>query len=458
MISTVGDLRDGALFDALRNRRSRRFARGLALTGGPLAYSGSNPPSPLSEEETARLAFAAAGLTGGILADWDWREESGGNMLANIAGRTIPSADAAHMATLFVIDDSGVSMMPRPGDLDSATARHAVALANDGDYLQAWRATRIRVSEGRSNPSTEFPHGIPPNRWSVSAPGTTTFLPVVESGFLLINVLLELMSERSRAVVLDDRHGFLPAGLGPLLSRRRGHLDADPRRGRTMSLSAGERVIAEMGAVEIGAMVQNLSLAAEVMGLGAFSHYALADFAGPGRTWFDELGFTMQKVPLTKLFGVPAPARWALKAQRRDITMRMPIGLEVGGRTVLRAHRPPYFPSMAAAVDAVAEHKLGDRGSFRAGAVDGRWSDAAGFAEGVPAVSAAGREATIAFAEYVWRRYGRFPVGIGSFHSLVAVQVAHLDEDFYDRHYRTDSLTDAHRRHESVWHTDSETV
>lgn len=220
-----------------------------------------------------------------------------------------------------------------------------------------------------------------------------------------------------------------------------------------MPLSMGERIIGEMASVEVGAMVQNLGLAAEVMGLGGFVHYAHTDLGNAERTWFDELGFTMEEVPLSRLFGLPGPAGFALRRRGQDVRLRLPVGLEVGGRPVLRSHRPPWYPSMRAAVEAVVEHKLGDHGTYRGGIHAGRWSDPDRVAAQVPSVDVAALEATIALCEYVWGRYGRFPVGGAAFHTLLAFQVAHVDVAFYDRHYRTDAITDAHRGHHERWHT-----
>lgn len=48
-----------ALLDALIGRRSRRFAPGMRLAGGPLAYESGRSPQPLRLDEQAALAFAA---------------------------------------------------------------------------------------------------------------------------------------------------------------------------------------------------------------------------------------------------------------------------------------------------------------------------------------------------------------------------------------------------------------
>ena len=47
------------LLDALRQRRSRRFGRGMAVPSGPFTYRSQAAPQPLSENEEALLAFAA---------------------------------------------------------------------------------------------------------------------------------------------------------------------------------------------------------------------------------------------------------------------------------------------------------------------------------------------------------------------------------------------------------------
>lgn len=58
-----------SLLQAMINRRSRRFAPGMTLDGGPLSYQSKREPHPLSEEEEAALAFAASGVTGYALAE-----------------------------------------------------------------------------------------------------------------------------------------------------------------------------------------------------------------------------------------------------------------------------------------------------------------------------------------------------------------------------------------------------
>src|SRR5262245_11403021 len=65
----LSELHDYPLIEALMRRRSRRFAPGMALDGGPLSYESREPPAPLTIDEQAALAFAACGITGHTLAE-----------------------------------------------------------------------------------------------------------------------------------------------------------------------------------------------------------------------------------------------------------------------------------------------------------------------------------------------------------------------------------------------------
>ena len=55
---------DFPLGEALTGRRARRFAMGMEVPGGPLAFKSQQEPLPLSETEQAILICAATGVTG----------------------------------------------------------------------------------------------------------------------------------------------------------------------------------------------------------------------------------------------------------------------------------------------------------------------------------------------------------------------------------------------------------
>ena len=82
----------------------------------------------------------------------------------------------------------------------------------------------------------------------------------------------------------------------------------------------------------------------------------------------------------------------------------------------------------------------------RAGAATG-WRDPASVQQGIPNYSDRTIAATIAYCEYVYRRYGRFPATSGPFRTILAHQAHHLDLDFYDRFYRPEALSETQREH-----------
>lgn len=446
------------LFEALRSRRSRRFSTGMSIPEGPLEYHSDRPPRPLSEEEQAVLAFAACGITGAALADWPYAEGTGGNMMARSVGRTVSSPDAIHTAAVFVIDDDATWLARRPQDLEPEALAEVIDLTRARRYVEAWRAMRVRIADARVAPPKKPPFNLNPNRWSLYAEGTTYFLPVSSITYSLINSLLELFREDSGIFVLDERRMFLPAGLKDFAESGDGHLDDDPRHGKTLPLAWMERLIAELLAVEQGMILQNLGLACHAMGLSGFPHYAQHDEA-----WFEAIGFRMRRMPLTDFVGVPFPASTMLKVTGKDTTMSYPVGLEQDGEVLLQSYTPPYHPSMEAAVHAVIEDKYGPGGIYgggNPGVFEHRdpqagWRDPEDITHGVPDVTDQAIAATVALAEYAWDRYGRFPATYPPFHTLVGFQAGHVDEGFYDTHYRPGSLSDAHRAHDRRWHPTS---
>src|SRR5208282_1224073 len=61
-----------SLFDAIMNRRSRRFGLGMEISEGPNKFKSPNEPVPLDELEEAILIAAGTGITGLNLGDLPW--------------------------------------------------------------------------------------------------------------------------------------------------------------------------------------------------------------------------------------------------------------------------------------------------------------------------------------------------------------------------------------------------
>ena len=423
------------LFDVLLHRRSRRVGLGMSIPEGPFQYASPHPPVPLTEDEEAALAFAACGVTGYALADLSYGPGQGGSMLAGRLGRTVASPDAVNAVSVVVTNDRGAWLLRRPQDFAAAEFHELVRLAQQGALTELYRRVRVQLSDRRSAPPLDPGYNFSINRWSLYAPGTTYFLPIIETTALTINAVLELFSEAMGVFLRDERAWFRPAGVGRFARSRGGHLHDDPRDLRTATIQLMETALLESMATEHGMVLQNLALMAEALGLGGFPNFARHEFS-----WFQALGFRMQSMAATRYGGAPwfisAPARWL----RKDPAVPYPVGLEKDDRVLLQPFCPPYYSSMEHAVRAFVESKFGDAGAYRGGARQSAWREAGACAAKIPAPSQAAVQAAIAYCEYVFRRYGRFPAYTAPFRTIIGFQAGHVDPAFYDRFFAPDTL------------------
>jgi hypothetical protein len=427
-----------AWIDTLLGRRSRRFGLGMSLPAGPLAYTSRHKPNPLSLDEEAALAFAAAGITGPCLADLCYAPGEGGNIMNGFVGRAAGSGDGIQAVALFVINDTGAWLVKRPRDFQPAELSELIRLGQERAFTEVYHRSRLQVKPHRVSPPKEPLFNINCNRWSASAPGTTCFLPVNDLTFLYINGLLDVLNETTGAFVLDERASFRPAGVGRFARSRGGHLYDDPKAGRVATIELVERLVTEFVTVEQGMMLQNLGLMTQALGLGGFPNFANHEFG-----WFQALGFRMAEMPASKFLGTGKFVSLAMKALKRDQPVPFPLGLAVGGQAWLKAYCPPYYNSMAEAVRAVVAAKST---AFAQAGTNGAWSAGKVNGEEIPRVSEAAIAATTAYCEYIWNRYGRFPAYLTPFRTVVVYQACHLDVEFYDRFYRPESLTAAQRQ------------
>jgi hypothetical protein len=423
------------LFEVLLRRRSRRVGLGMSIPAGPLQYTSPHPPAPLTEDEEAALAFAACGVTGYALADLSYGPGEGGSMLVGRLGRTIASPDAVNAVAVVVTNDRGAWLLKRPQDFAPAEFGELVRLAQQGALTELYGRARIQLSDRRIAPPLDPGYNFSINRWSLYAPGTTYFLPVIETSALTINAILELFSDAMGVFLRDERAWFRPAGVGRFARSKGGHLHDDPCDLRTATIQMAETALLESMATEQGMVLQNLGLMAEALGLGGFPNFARHEFS-----WFQALGFRMGSMPATRYGGAPwflsAPARWLGK----DPSIPYPLGLEKDNRVLLKPFCPPYYKSMEEAVRAFVESKFGTDGAYRGGAQQSSWRDAAASAAKIPGPSDAAVQATTAYCDYVFRRYGRFPAYTAPFRTIIGFQVCHVDVDFYDRFYASEAL------------------
>jgi hypothetical protein len=428
------------LFEVLLNRRSRRVGLGMTIPAGPLQYMSPHKPVPLTEDEEAALAFAACGVTGYALADLSYGPKEGGSMLVGRLGRTVASPDAVNAVAVLVTNDQGTWLLKRPQDFSAAEFPELVRLARNGALTDLYKRGRIQLSDRRAAPPLDPGHNFSINRWSLYAPGTTYFLPIIETTTLTINALLELFGEDMGIFLRDERAWFRPAGVSRFARSKGGHLHDKPHDLRTATIQVMETALLESMATEHGMVLQNLALMTEALGLGGFPNFARHEYG-----WFKAAGFRMHSMPATRYAGASRVLSALARGFGRDPLLEYPVGLERDDRVLLKPFCPPYYKSMEDAVRAFVQTKFGTDGTYRGGAQQSSWLDAASCAAKIPAPSAAAMQATIAYCDYVFRRYGRFPAYTAPFRTIIGFQVCRVDVDFYARFYASDAVSESVR-------------
>jgi hypothetical protein len=429
------------LLAALRDRRSRRFGLGMRIPSGPLAFQSRYKTTPLSEDEEAALVFAACGITGHALADLCYAPGEGGNIMAGLVARTIASGDGLQTVALVVTNDEATWLIRRPRELSSKEIPELIELGRRGAFRDLYRRCRVKIKEGRATTPTEPVFNLNVNRWSAHATGTSYFLPVNDLTFMYINGLLEILNETTGVFIVDERNNFRPAGVSRFARSHGGHLEDNPGKFRMATIRQVEQFVTEFVTIEQGMMLQNLGLMTQALGLGGFPNFANHEFG-----WFQALGFRMAQMPASRYLGAGRIVSLAMKAFKRNPLVPYPIGLERDGEVLLKPFCPPYFSSMSDAVCAVVDTKFGQHGVFRESTQGSVWARQGEVGPAIPTISDQAINATIAYCEYVWDRYGRFPAYMPPYRTVVGFQACHLDAEFYDRFYRHDALSETQRR------------
>lgn len=261
------------------------------------------------------------------------------------------------------------------------------------------------MRQGRCQPPLEPIHNLAVNRWSLYDPASTYFLPVNELTLLYINGLLEIFDEANGVFPVDERAGFRPAGVGRFARSKGGHMYDDPRDERTITIQQLESLVTEFVTVEQGMVLQNLALMTQALGLGGFPHWAAHPFG-----WLEAVGFRTRRMRASRYLGMGPVLGFLARLLGKDPAVVLGVGLEdADGSPLLAPYCPPYHASMEAAVRAVVEHKFGPAGVFRGGARASAWREPERVVEAARPPGTAAVDATIAYCEYVYRRYDRFP-------------------------------------------------
>jgi hypothetical protein len=426
------------LFEALCKRRSRRISVGVGpVPAGSNSYTSKGPPQPLSELEEAVL-IAGIGLTGVTVPDRPFetvaKEPILGTPNLNMVGRAAGSTDNAQATYFFLLNDSGTYFLKRLPPTEAP-----VPLTPEGLIARA-RQCKHKVADGRLEFPREFPYFLDSNRFLSNLPGTTILFPVVDMTQQYINALMYLLTEPDghRPAFVDDRNFYRWAGVKKWV--RQGFLNKD--------LKVPLGVLGPMRTqIEADLLLQNLMLLLQATGLGGWIHASVAPTHLLGNPYLSQhkgLGFRHVK-PRFRLLDI---LRWGtfLTAPRSH-----PVGLD----GLLEGMCPPYYPTMADAVDAVVARKYGSNGVYTDQAYFSRiFKDDRGrrYVDEVPHYRKEVVACTKDVCTYLYETHGRFPAHVDAIYVPgVWLQAHHLDLEYYDTLFQ-DGYTRSQAEHQRLWH------
>lgn len=406
------------LIEAIHGRRSRRFAKGAAIPGGPLAYTSTNAPAPLSALEQMLLLTTVAGNTG-----WANLIPYNRSYLPNIpnyagaaGGRGFPSAAGFHTTDIFYTDDDGVYFLP------TRDMKAAVAPGEDMDlhaYLDLHRERIVKLADGRLNTPRTPQHMEMHNEWCANLPGSTLIVPVADLAQHVLLTLCYLV--QNGACVFDDVHGRTIPGMEPFKDL----VDIE----NPYPLSYVEQVGLTEVTVETSTACYAGALMLQAMGLGGWMYDGINPFSVLGASGDPDvpgLGFR---------FDMPEGAM-------------LP---HVTGLTgVFEGHCPPHFPDMRAAVLSVVKRKFGPAGRFNTGVGGPYKANAAVRGAGAP-IDGRFVDCVTTMAQYVFDEFGRFPATVPAIFALMYLQAHQLDTGFYDTHFAAAGYLRTHAAHDRNW-------
>lgn len=388
------------LIEAIRGRRSRRFAKGASIPNGPLAFTSRHAPEPLDAQEQMLLISTMAGNTGwaNLFAHHPAYGAKLPNYTTAAGGRSFPSSAGFNTSQFFFTDDTGVYFLPTrditpdslPNDADIA------------DWLDIHRARAVKLADGRLHIPAEMPHMEGHNTWCANVPGSTLIFPVADLAQHVILLLLYLVQNGTG--IYDDVNGRPIPGLEHYAHR--------------LNLS-----------VEMGTACYAGALMLQALGLGGWMFTGLNPFTvlgASGDPTVPGLGFRFEMLegnPLPYFTGLPG---------------------------VFEAHVPPHHSDMRSAVESTVRRKFGAGGPYDP-AVHGPYKENAAVRSKAAEIDAEAIEITSIMAEYVLQTFGRFPATVPAVFLNTYLQAHRLDTDFYDAHFAPGAYLTTHAEHDRNW-------
>ena len=456
------------LMSAIVDRRTRRVARGTSIASGPISYTSTNQPAPLSPLEEAVL-IVSTGLTGSTtMHDVPAKDDDGKDRfsapLLNVLSRSASSIDNSHAVSFFMINDEGTWLIKKQRNRDALAALAKLPPRwedwTESDWLAAATSVKHRLYTERLDFPRRWPYYFIWNRQISNRPGTTILLPIVDLTRQIINVMISLLSEEDgqRPLFVDDRQRFRPRTLldwGAWLGSLIGLVPNIPYQIIGGARRGQDKWLNNQFPVPIGyyntlrteyetfLLMQNLMLIAQAMGLGAWLHAAI------------DAPYIFERDPAQGKFGLQFRMQKAKKGRHwppLPAALDNPIGID----GVLESLTPPYVKSMDAAVDQVIEEKYGPAGTYGDSVIFDRAYKKPEYGEAF--LKMAGRRPTPQAVEYakeicnyMYDTYGRFPAHANAFHIPgVWLQFSHLELEFYEKYFDP-NLYRRQAAHHQMW-------
>lgn len=411
------------LYQAILQRRSRRFPLGAERSGDLTPFKSRHAPVPLDEVEEALLVMAGTGLTGLTLSDF-----RSGDSPVHFSGRTFASGDASHATELFFTNDRGTFIVK----LRDAVAERVTEYEGADDWerlVEVFRKHTVKILDHRLDiPMTENVTFYA-NQWNANKPGTTVFMPISDVTWGYLHFLFAWLKPPHSYYFYDDMNG----NAEPLKKYAdAGKLD----RSRAVPLSGLEmRFFRTVSGFEPAFMIQNMFLASQALGIGGWLFSASNPTVVFGGTPLSRgLGFRFAKPEK------PGPVKLPDFVPARPF----PVGLD----GVFQAQCPPYFPDMAAAVQAAHDYKWGPNGVYVKQRGAKKNFDSGEIKRAPDWVTDAAKE----LCTYIWETYGRFPASIDPIQMSIWFQAHHLETEYYDQHFEPGAYHQEIAEHMGRWH------
>lgn len=414
---------DYNFYDAVFQRRSRRFGLGMEIDRGPLTYKSKHEPVSLSEVEEAILVWTGLGIKGINLSDFP--PHVGLDLEMQFTSKTIPALGDVHRTELFYTNDEGTYMIKmhdkRPDDFKGLEG-----LSRDkriDRIVELFRESKIKIHDGRADLPSKPPGIAAHNLWNVNKPGTSVFMPVTDLSACIINLLFFYMRPDHRFNFVDELHGMRPPGTKGWLEK--GFLDESKR----MPLIEAELRFANGYIAEQAFMGQNMVLALQTLGLGGWLFSGFASMFMLGGTPFNRgLGFRFITPDIKGDTGNPNP-------------------VAVGKDDMFHAFCPPYYKDMGEAVEALNDLKWTNWETHKM-----PYKDPEGVLGEIERPSKEEIQVVKDICNYIYDTYGRFPAFSDPMFLRFMVQAHHLDLDFYDKYYPEGAYTENCKHHFGRWH------